>query len=282
MRMSSAGPEIGGSRSDSILWEDFRLNHEPGTSLRKKPDDGDDVFMMSFSSLMILLLTFMILMVTLARFREPRFREAIGSVKGAFSFLPHAGGKDPLHDGGAGFLPQENLGASDQGEADSARTYERAVDEIKRKAQLPELAGLEVEETAAGLAIRVSDALMFERGNADLKQGILPVLNLVAEAINHRPGRVSVLGNTCDLPISTQAFPSNWELSMIRAVNVLHYLEANSVPPESLFAYGLADQCPMAANDSEANRTLNRRVEIYVTYTEASDSVREASETENL
>lgn len=256
------------------------MNPEPGTSLRKKPDDGDDVFMMSFSSLMILLLTFMILMVTLAKFREPRFREAIGSVKGAFSFLPHTGGRDPLNDGGAGFLPQENLGTSNQGQADSAMTYERVVGEIMQKAQMPELAGLEVEETETGLAIRVSDALMFERGSAELKGGILPVLSLVAEAVSHRPGRVSVLGNTCDLPISSAAFPSNWELSMVRAVNVLHYLEASSVPPESLYAYGLADQCPIAPNDSEVNRGLNRRVEIYVTYTEASSPGGEVSETD--
>jgi chemotaxis protein MotB len=107
---------------------------------------------------------------------------------------------------------------------------------------------------------------VFERASADLRPDILPVLRLVAQAVRLRPGRVSVVGNTCDLPISTARFPSNWELSIARAVNVVHFLEANKVQPESLFAYGMADLNPVVPNDSEQGRHKNRRVEIYVTY----------------
>lgn len=245
------------------------MNHRIASTSKKKPED-EDLFMVSFSSLMILLLTFMILMVTLASFREPRFRSAMGSVRGAFSILPHAGGKSPLEMGSAGFLPEEILALAGSGEGedtdeeDKEQSYEQVIQKIRKRSEMPDLAGLEIEERRAGLAIRVSDALMFERGNADLKYDILPVLDLVARAVRARPGRVSIVGNTCDLPISTHDFPSNWELSIVRAVNVLHYLESRAVPPESLFAYGLADQCPLAPNDSEANRQKNRRVEIFV------------------
>jgi chemotaxis protein MotB len=235
---------------------------------RRSEDDGDS-FMVTYVALMILLLTFMILMVTLAQVKEPRFRKAMGSVKGAFSFLPYAGGNSPTDQGSAGFLPEEVLAKAGVEEASQQRTFESVLGEMKEQAGRPDLDGLEVEETGRGLAISISDALMFDRGSAHLKAGVSPVLELVAKVILARPAAVSVVGNTCDLPISSGRFPSNWELSIIRAVNVVHYLEGQGVAPESLFAYGMADQCPLVPNDSEAHRMQNRRVEIYVTYNTA-------------
>ena len=231
--------------------------------VRKKASEDEDSFMVTYVSLMILLLTFMILMVTLAQIKEPRFRKAIGSVKGAFSFMPFAGGKDQLHDGSVGFLPQEILAEPPgQGESD----YEKAIESIRHKSRLDQYQGLEIEETRKGLRLRISDALLFGRGKAELKEEARSLLDLVADAIEAKPGRVMVVGHTCDLPISTPEFPSNWELSITRAVNVVHYLESLGVPPDSLYAFGLADQQPLVPNDSEANRRKNRRVEIFITY----------------
>lgn len=231
---------------------------------KKKSGGDEDGFMVCFSSLMILLLTFMILMVTLAQVKEPRFRKAIGSVKGAFAFLPHTGGNNPLEDGSAGFLPDELPGGLDSAEVDEMGAYELAVREMKRKAALPDLAGLEVEEREVGLVIRVSDALIFERGSAELKPDFLPILALVAETIRLKPGKVSVVGHTCDLPVATDDFPSNWELSVLRAVSVVDFLQKQGVEPGTLYAYGLADQQALAPNDREEDRRKNRRVEIYI------------------
>ena len=242
----------------------------------KKQDEADDTFMVSFASLMILLLTFMILMVTLAQFKEPRFRKAIGSVKGAFSFLPHSGGDNLLEDGSSGFLPEERLARAtmEEGEEETEvdSEYDEIVREIMRKADLPDLDGLVIEETSRGLTVSISDALMFERGGDGIRPEVIPVLDLVAEAVNSRPGKVSVVGNTCDLPIDTYKVPSNWELSILRAISVVRRLEAAGVPPESLFAYGLADQCPVARNDSEEGRSRNRRVEIYIAHASSGES----------
>jgi chemotaxis protein MotB len=249
-----------------MLREVCPLSAEWSAPPKGKSEDDGDSFMVTYVALMILLLTFMILMVTLAQVKEPRFRKAMGSVKGAFSFLPYAGGNSPTDQGSAGFLPEEVLAKAGTEEASEHRTFEGALGEMKEQAGRPDLEGLEVEETERGLAISISDALMFDRGSADLKAGVAPVLDLVAKVILARPAAVSVVGNTCDLPISSGRFPSNWELSIIRAVNVVHYLEQQGVAPGSLFAYGMADQCPSVPNDSEAHRMQNRRVEIYVTY----------------
>jgi chemotaxis protein MotB len=235
---------------------------------KKKPEESEDGFMVCYSALMILLLTFMILMVTLAQVKEPRFRKAIGSVKGAFAFLPHIGGDNPIADGSAGFLPEEMPGDPDAVEEEEPGAYEQAVQRIKEKAQRPEMAGLEIEEKESGLAIRVSDALVFERGSANVKEDFLSVLDLIVDTIKIRPGRVSVVGHTCDLPIATDAFPSNWELSIVRAVSVIHCLEDKGVAPGLLYAYGLADQQARAPNAEEETRRRNRRVEIFIAHGE--------------
>jgi chemotaxis protein MotB len=237
------------------------MNPDAPTRKSRPPEAEEDGFMVSYSALMILLLTFMILMVTLANFKETRFRKAIGSVKGAFSFLPYAGGDNLMGPGSPGVLPVEILLKSSE---EDQQAYEETVEEMKAKAESPDLPGFEVEEREGGLAIRASDELLFGRGKADLRPDVLPVMDLVARAIKLRPGRVSVVGNTCDLPISTAEFPSNWELSMMRAVSVVHHLEDQGVNPEYLYAYGLSDQWPIAEGDNEESRRQNRRVEIYI------------------
>jgi chemotaxis protein MotB len=240
------------------------LTSETGGPVRKPDDEDDSAFMTSFTALMILLLTFMIVMVTMSTFREPRFRKAIGSVKGALSVLPHAGSNNMAMSGHSGVLPEEVLAQGLREESTEDREYREAVQGIKDTASLPDFSGMEVVESDEGLAIRIWDALMFASGHADLKSEILPVLDVVAKIAELRPGKISVVGHTCDLPISTVRFPSNWELSITRAVNVVHYLNSKGVPADSLYAYGLADTKPLVPNTSRENREKNRRVEIYI------------------
>jgi chemotaxis protein MotB len=232
--------------------------------VKKGGDDGDDAFMMSYTALMILLLTFMIVMVTMSTFKEPRFRRAIGSVKGALSFLPHSGGEDMAMTGHAGVLPEEALAKGLREESVQEKEYREAVQQVKGFAKLPEFTDLEVIETDQGLAIRIWDALMFPTGDARIHPEVLPVLDVVAKIEEIRPGKVSVVGHTCDLPISTPQYPSNWELSIDRALSVVHYLNERGVPADSLFAYGVADTRPLVPNTSRENREKNRRVEIYI------------------
>lgn len=258
---------------------------------KSKPEEGD-TFMVTYVSLMILLLTFMILLVTLAQFKEPRFRKAIGSFRGALAFLPYTGGNEVFLEGSRGFLPAEILrkgsgqnisslgGAGGEGPTlqggcgflpaevlkglEGSEVSEAAVGALRRASELERFEGLDVSEVDGGLRIRIADKLMFERGKADLKSEILPILDLVATAVIAKPTDVIVVGHTCDLPISTRQFPSNWDLSLARAISVVHYLESRLVPPELLFPYGLADEMPIVENDSEENRAKNRRVEIYL------------------
>src|SRR5437773_6840260 len=73
---------------------------------------------------------------------------------------------------------------------------------------------------------------------------------------------IRVVGHTDNVPIKTKVFPSNWELSVARATNVVHYLQEVGIPPDRRIASGRAEYQPVAENDTPDGRKKNRRIEI--------------------
>jgi chemotaxis protein MotB len=115
-----------------------------------------------------------------------------------------------------------------------------------------------------GLVVRVlTDKLLFESGQANLKAAGLPLLNEVSALLNiDRSHPIVVEGYTDDIPIQSSRFPSNWELSTARATTVVRYLISRGVAETRLGAAGYASLHPIASNATAAGRALNRRVEI--------------------
>src|SRR4051794_20148081 len=115
-----------------------------------------------------------------------------------------------------------------------------------------------------GLVIRLlTDQVLFDSGQAELKPQATPVLGKVA-AILAREGRhqVMVEGHTDNVPIRGSVFPTNWELSTARASRVVRFLIAGGVAQMRLSAGGFAALHPIASNDTADGRSRNRRVEI--------------------
>ncbi len=112
------------------------------------------------------------------------------------------------------------------------------------------------------LRLEVGNDILFPSGTADLAAPGRSLLADVAEALHNDRLEISVEGHTDDVPINTARFPSNWELSSIRAITVAQELIALGIPQHRLRVTGHADTRPRAANDSPANRALNRRVSL--------------------
>lgn len=114
-----------------------------------------------------------------------------------------------------------------------------------------------------GLVISIQDTLLFESGSADITpyaQSILEkIINVLAPAQNY----IKVEGHTDNLPISTARFPSNWELSVLRATNVVHIMQ-EKIATDRLSATGYGEYRPLAKNETEAGRALNRRVDLVI------------------
>ena len=103
---------------------------------------------------------------------------------------------------------------------------------------------------------------LFDAGSASLSAGREALMRRVASALAQVPGAVVVAGHTDNTPIHTLRFPSNWHLSDERAKTVRDILVSQGVPATRISAEGRADGEPLVANDTPANRGINRRVEI--------------------
>lgn len=124
---------------------------------------------------------------------------------------------------------------------------------------------LEVSVREGRLILDLPNDVLFDSGHDDLKSTGKETLLEVAAVLKSIPEkRFQVAGHTDDVKISTNKFPSNWELSTARAVKVTRLLQEAGVPPAQLSAAGYGEFDPAAPNDSDENRAKNRRIEISV------------------
>lgn len=126
-----------------------------------------------------------------------------------------------------------------------------------------------VTTSPEGLTIHLLERLLFESGSAELKPEAMSVLDTLAEILKFLPNKIRIEGHTDNRPIRSAKFPSNWHLSVARALNTAYYLMNKGVNPEKISIVGYAEYRPIAPNDSEENRAKNRRVDIVVISTQS-------------
>lgn len=137
---------------------------------------------------------------------------------------------------------------------------------VQKELQAAGLAGkVTVTLEEQGLVVSFPELIFFEKGYADLKPASRAILHRIAPVLAKIPNDLSVEGHTDDLPINTFRYPSNWELSVARAVVVARYLvEQEGLPPTRLSATGYGEWRPRFPNDTEENRAKNRRVDLVI------------------
>lgn len=113
------------------------------------------------------------------------------------------------------------------------------------------------------LVIHLPQDILFNSGSATLApEGRRTVDEVGSVLADLEDRRFQVEGHTDDVPISTERFPSNWELSTARALSVVRVLEDAGVAPENLSGAGYGEHQPVADNDDPEGRRRNRRIEI--------------------
>lgn len=129
---------------------------------------------------------------------------------------------------------------------------------------------LSVTLDSKGVKIEFANVALYSSGSADIKNSAIPTLQEVTRVIretSHDTHMVEVEGHTDDVPIHTEKFPSNWELSSVRATNVVKYLLAEGIEKERLKAAGYADSRPKDGLEGfpiGQQREANRRVVVFV------------------
>ncbi|MBQ9365872.1 MAG: OmpA family protein [Schwartzia sp.] len=229
-----------------------------------------EAWLLPYSDLMTLLLALFMALFGMASMDKGKAAAVGASFGRAFGILPGGGnsifyglgpaivatnGGESAEDAGNGAYFAEN-------EALTAvqRNLENYIKENHIETQI------NTAMTEEGLMIRIKEQALFPSGSAELvaeSQRLGPVVAGLLAAI---PENVIISGHTDNVPINTEQYPSNWELSSARAMNFMRYLLSvnSNLNPARFSAIGFAEYRPAATNDTEEGRARNRRVEILI------------------
>jgi len=224
---------------------------------KKKCEDckpGAPMWMSTFSDMATLLMTFFILLLSMASMDKRKIKVALGSLQGSLGVLK---------EGNKTEMTQEDI-MSRLSFVQNVRSVQRKVTkslkEYVKSAQMSQM--VTIAETKKGVSVRILDKMLFQPGSAEILSQAKPLLDKLAAVIEESPFNIMVEGHTDDIPISTALYPSNWELSTARAISVVKYFMGKEVSPQRLSAAGYAENHPVTPNISAASREKNRRVEV--------------------
>lgn len=225
---------------------------------KRKESDGDDMpgapaWMATFSDMMTLLMSFFVMIMSFSTMEVDKFKMAMGSLQGAFGVL---GTQKKLLPQQSSFSPyQRNI------QANSVLEHMENLREVLKQNELEDKVELEYKD--GEVFIQMRNNMLFDVGQARLKPNYLKVLSLMAEKLFYQAKEIKVEGHTDNIPIHTKRFPSNWELSMARALNVVRYfVKYEHIDPKKFSAAGYGEFKPLVPNTTPENRAKNRRVVI--------------------
>jgi chemotaxis protein MotB len=261
---------------------------------RPKKQEGNSGWIITFADLMSLLLTFFILLLSFSKMDLHKYELMAQSLSQAFGFSlleSSPGGQiifedepppppPPAQD--VSLIEREFAQFEEEMEADDVEMLEQSegvdfvtqidpnienltetlVDELE--AEIVSNA-LNVTYDSEKVVVRFSEATIFSSGSEELMDEMFPIIEKIEEVLAGCNGQIVVSGYTDDLPVTSNRFRSNWDLSAARAVSVVHQLIFNNkIDPNRVSATGRAETNPLVPNDSIANRAKNRRVEISI------------------
>ena len=227
--------------------------------IRKKrvyeDNENLDRWLLTYADLITLLLAFFIVMYSVSQVDSNKFGKVTSALSSVFKGpeLKPASAKDLSSELIINkLLRKGNLGILE--------------DQIRKiSVQLDLKTQMNTEIQTRGLVIHISESAFFDPGKADLKPEARTILDLISVQLLKIPNHIRVEGHTDNIPISTNRYPSNWELSASRAAVCLRYLiDKLKFPPERISAVGYAEYRPIALNDTPENRAKNRRVDIVI------------------
>lgn len=242
---------------------------------RKEAEEHEnhERWLVSYADFITLLFAFFVVMYSLSSINEGKYRVLSDSIVQAFrSISVNDSGKamiiQDLPMPSKALIGQKKSDASAKAEAVKKAEREKAAkrvrdmaDEIRRVLQpLADGGQVSVTEGAFGIKVEINAEVLFQPGEADLGQGAVDALDAVAQVLAPADFPIVIEGHTDNVPINTYRFPSNWELSAVRASSVVRLFVDNGVDPQRLTAAGYGDQRPVASNLSVEGRAQNRRV----------------------
>ncbi len=229
----------------------------PKDKCEECPPKGAPAYMNTYGDMMTLLLTFFVLLLSFSSMQEAKFRRAIGSLKGALGVLPHEQSV---------VIPQE-IPIPQLSNLQESEIQESITELQEASAEMDISEAIKLEVTDEGIHITLTDSVLFQSGQARLKPDILPILMQIANLTQGWPNTMIIEGHTDSDQIRTREFPSNWELSSARALEVLHFFsDQGGIDESKMIPMGMGEFHPIASNATAEGKSKNRRIELFLQY----------------
>lgn len=160
---------------------------------------------------------------------------------------------------------KDRISATVSKDSSGSSAIESAMESLEKYLEEAGVGGsVSVEKTERGFKTTLGSDILFPTGVATVNKEAYAHIDQMILAAQKTPFSIRIEGHTDNVPINTPEFPSNWELSTARAVNVLRYfLERGNISAKRLVAVGFSQCHPIASNKSAEGRWKNRRVEFY-------------------
>ncbi|MBC3874994.1 flagellar motor protein MotD [Undibacterium flavidum] len=230
--------------------------------------DNHDRWLVSYADFMTLLFAFFVVMYAISSLNEGKYRVLSNSLTGAFGTVLVAGGDIPdikkSQNSVINLLPivkpknAEPLRREREKMTNVARDILTVLEPLVREGKV------RVTQTSRGVAIEINASLLFAQGDAKLNLDSIQALRAIAEVLKIDNHAIQVEGFTDNLPIKNSTFPSNWELSAVRASSVARLFMENGVDENRITAVGQGPKSPVGSNDSVEGRARNRRVTVTI------------------
>jgi chemotaxis protein MotB len=223
----------------------------------------DERWVISYADLVTLLLGFFILLYATTDQNLAKMNSLARGLSSAFNVpVKEGAGGESLFDGGTGIIPERNDRSDIPFDLEAIRRT------IQKESEASGMEGkIAVEKGQDRIILRLADNLVFPSASADIRPEALPILEVVAKALARNNNEVSIEGHTDNIPLATDRYPSNWELSSARATAVLRVLtETYGVDTKRVFSAGYGENRPVASNLTPEGRAVNRRADIVILY----------------
>ncbi|MBU3155095.1 flagellar motor protein MotB [Clostridium estertheticum] len=225
-----------------------------------RPEIRTDTWLATFADTMTLLLTFFVVLYSFSTVDATKFKQVASSFQSVFTGET-INGSFSVKDGDVPLvgLPLQSGAAG----SDTQSIYKKVQSFIKNK-ELDSI--VEIKTDNRGVIIQLRENIIFESGNAEIIDKSKSVLNSINALISTFPNDIVIEGHTDNEPINNSKYKNNWQLSSDRALQVLEYfvVTKGQAHPNRFKSVACGEYQPIAANSSDANRALNRRVNILI------------------
>ncbi len=229
--------------------------------------ENHERWLVSYADFITLLFAFFVVMYAVSAVNESKYRVLADALGDAFGKAP-AGAEvlvPDLHPTRS-LAPEMKRRTLKQQQALEEREHMTDVANKLLEAMGPMVkeGKVRVVQSRRGVTIEINANVLFRPGEANLEPASLGVLRAVATTLAREPFNLEITGHTDEVPIRSAQFPSNWELSAVRASSVVRLFAENGIDPARLYAIGREASEPVASNATPEGRARNRRVELMI------------------